>query len=686
MKNFKIIFLLLCLNIGLVTSCADYLDITPDNIVTVDDAFGSRANAEKFLATCYGYLPSVVRPFHDPNWIASRGDEFWYYPDSRQFPSLGFGDTPHGLAIMEGGQNANTPYLNYWDGEVSGIPLFQAIRECNIFLENVEENNVVPDVSEEVRLWWIGEVKFLKAYYHFYLMHLYGPIPIIRKNPALNASPEEVRIYREPVEDVVDYIVELIEEAEEYLEAAQSDQQVKNLNSYLYGGHITVSIAKAVKAKVLVWAASRLFNGNEFYTGFTDARGIQLIPSGSPDISKWKRAAQACDEAIKWAEQFHRLYTTPSTLPGGEISADTRLKYVLRYAVTDPFNEEIIWPSTHPVTGFSGRLGGGGSNYWQMNLARESMPTFQPLGNNTHSGSLGTTLKMVEQFYTNNGLPIEDDAEWQRRIGSLESRYDTKQAEGDEYHRHYIKQGITTAQLNFYREPRFYAYVGFDGGIWEGVGKIEAESFVVNKNYGTMGSNVSTGYYMKKLVHPESYFSPAGTSVYEISSVPYTFPYMRLSELYLLYAEALNESVETEGAAPPSDVYTYVNKVRERAGLKTVQLTWDQDASNKKGLYATKAGMREIIRRERTIELCFEGKRGEDMRRWRIAHEVFSSPIRGWNGPNPASERTPAQLTNDLYYRVTTYYSPTYTLKDYLWPIKSSNIDVNNKLVQNPGW
>ncbi|MDR1169329.1 MAG: hypothetical protein LBK97_00660, partial [Prevotellaceae bacterium] len=94
MKNFKIIFLLLCLNVGSVTSCADYLDIVPDNIVGVDDVFGSRLNADKFLKTCYGYLPTVVRPFHDPNWIASKSDEIWYFEHSGQFPSLGWGDTP----------------------------------------------------------------------------------------------------------------------------------------------------------------------------------------------------------------------------------------------------------------------------------------------------------------------------------------------------------------------------------------------------------------------------------------------------------------------------------------------------------------------------------------------------------------------------------------------------------------
>jgi hypothetical protein len=682
MKNFKIIILFLCLNLGFSTGCSDYLDIVPDNIVDVDDVFGSRINADKFLKTCYGYLPTVVRPFHDPNWIASKSDELWYYQDAGQFPSLGWGNTPMGLAVMEGGQNASDPYLNYWDGALGADKnfLWEAIRECNIFLENVEENNVVPDMSAEERVWWIGEVRFLKAYYHFYLMHLYGPIPIIDRNLEISATPDEVRIFREPIDDVVNFIVEQIEKAEEYLIEAESDKQVGGNNDF--GGRITTSIAKAVKAKVLVWAASRLFNGNEFYINFKDPRsGLPLIPAGDPDIEKWQRAADACREAIEWIElgQYHELYSETSTnnsIPNG-VSAETRLKYKLRYAVTDPFNREIIWPSTHPTTGFNGSA--FQHNLWQMSLARESMPTFRAMasGSGNHSGSIGTTLNMAEQFYTSNGLFIEDDEEWLQYIGGRERRYDTRQVGASDtvYHKYYLMQGATTAQLNFRREPRFYAYVGFDGGIWEGAGQSEDESYWVNKRSTLLNQNIPTGYYMKKVVSPASSFSPSSTA-YTVQSEPYTFPYMRLAELYLLYAEAINEA---EGPNGPNRfaLFKYIDAVRTRAGLLGVEATWNQSMSNKKR-YETQNGMREIIRKERTVELCFEGKRGEDMRRWREAHIEFSKPIRGWNGP--------VSSTNEGYYRIREYYTPSYTTKDYLWPIRARNIDVNRNLVQNPGW
>jgi hypothetical protein len=315
-----------------------------------------------------------------------------------------------------------------------------------------------------------------------------------------------------------------------------------------------------------------------------------------------------------------------------------------------------------------------------MGLARESMPTFLPMGSGSgiHCGSIGTTLNMAEQFYTKNGLPIEDDREWQEFVGGLTSRYDTRQVNDTVYHKYYLHRGAVTAQLNFNREPRFYAYLGFDGGIWEGAGQSEAESFYVNRASTLLNENVPTGYYMKKVVQPTSYFGPSGTA-YSVQSVPYSFPYMRLSELYLYYAEALNESV-AEGSAPPADVYVYMNRIRNRAGLNDVEVTWgpNNSACMRPGLHTTNTGMREIIRKERTVELCFEGKRGEDARRWRTAHIEFSKPIRGWNGPY--------QSTAEGYYRLTDHYTRSYTMKDYLWPIKSSNIDVNNNLVQNPGW
>ena len=124
----------------------------------------------------------------------------------------------------------------------------------------------VPDMMEEEKRQWASEVKFLKAYYHFYLLRLYGPIPIIENNLSISASSKEVRVYRRPVDEVFDYIIQLIDES-----LSNLPETVKDEHTEL--GRIIFPIALSVRAKILVYAASPLFNGNKDYQGFKDQEG-----------------------------------------------------------------------------------------------------------------------------------------------------------------------------------------------------------------------------------------------------------------------------------------------------------------------------------------------------------------------------------------------------------------------------
>src|SRR5690606_22551969 len=146
MKPIKIIFSALLIQL---TAC-NYLDIVPDNVATIDNAFSMRNTAEKYLFTCYSYLPEESNPRDNPAFVA--GDEFWF-PFSNSFA---------GWPIARSEQSVVDPRLNFWDGTRGGMPLFRAIRDCNIFLENIGK---VPDISETERRRWIAEVKFLKAYF-----------------------------------------------------------------------------------------------------------------------------------------------------------------------------------------------------------------------------------------------------------------------------------------------------------------------------------------------------------------------------------------------------------------------------------------------------------------------------------------------------------------------------------------
>jgi hypothetical protein len=151
-----------------------------------------------------------------------------------------------------------------------------------------------------------------------------------------------------------------------------------------------------------------------------------------------------------------------------------------------------------------------------------------------------------------------------------------------------------------------------------------------------------------------------------------SYPLSRLSDLYLLYAEALNE---TKGS-PDEEVYQWIDAVRSRAGLKGVVESWKKSSVPDKPL--SKDGMREIIKRERTVELAFECQRFYDMLRWKDAAKALSEPVQGWNykGNDVAS-----------YYQVVTYWNQrTFRARNYLWPVPLTNLIVNANLVQNPGW
>jgi hypothetical protein len=629
MKYFRVLVLFIgnmCL-----TGCADYLDIVPDNVATMDNAFSNRMAAEKFLFTCYSYLPNPTNPWNYPAHIG--GDEIWWNIDQSTFSNY------VAMRIAQGEQNTNDPYLNFWDGRQSGANLFVAIRDCNIFLDNIHRPH---DLEEEERILWTAEVKFLKAYYHFFLLQLYGPIPIIWENIPVSAGPEAVRVYREPVDDVVNYIVQLLDEA-------VRDLPLQIYNTMSESGRITQPIALSVKAKALVWAASPLLNGTAVYANFPkDNRNRQLFPAAY-NGAKWEKAVMAIKNAIDTCHLAnHKLY---EYLPPRNMSDSTVLKYTLRGTVTQKFNSEIVWPSTRNI---------GQYQKWVM-------PTLVSTTTEQNISELGSTLKIAEQFYTNKGIPIDEDPDW-----DFAGRYETQVAAADHYY--YIKTGETTAKLNFNREPRFYASLGFDRGIFEGAGQPEESSYYLmvrkteSSGFTAIGNHIPTGYFIKKLVHVDTENGAGAT--YKPSL--YSFPIIRLADLYLLYAEALNEIKE----APDDDVYYWIDLVRNRAGLKGVVESWRHSSVPDKPV--TRDGMRHIIKQERLIELAFEGQRFYDLRRWGDALRYLNEPVRGWNYKGE---------TVDTYYQVTTYWDQrVFNTREYLWPLRLNTIIVNSHLVQNPGW
>ncbi len=126
----------------------------------------------------------------------------------------------------------------------------------------------------------------------------------------------------------------------------------------------------------------------------------------------------------------------------------------------------------------------------------------------------------------------------------------------------------------------------------------------------------------------------------------------------------------------PDDVYIYVDKVRARSGLKGVVESW-QNYSMNPSKPLTSLGMREIIRRERSIELALEGQHYFDVRRWKTAVKEFNKPVSGWSVD---------QETVEGYYNVRNIFNQRFYQRDYLWPIKEYDLVINPNLVQTKGW
>ncbi|HTM98789.1 MAG TPA: RagB/SusD family nutrient uptake outer membrane protein, partial [Pedobacter sp.] len=239
MKIFKTTyFILSAMVLTLVMpSCKKaFLDIVPDNLPTLDNAFVNRNEAEKFLFTCYGALPNDANPNFNPGM--NTGDEFWIYQpvEVSRYNSL------EPFNIAQGLQNKINPGMNYWDGSGGAKSLWLGIRNCNIFLENIDKPiDLAPFEKER----WIAEVKFLKAYLHWYLFRMYGPIPIVDKNLAIDASPEDVKVSRQPVDSVVNYISNLLDEAAAGQGTGLPDK-ILNVSTEL--GRITKPAVLAIKA------------------------------------------------------------------------------------------------------------------------------------------------------------------------------------------------------------------------------------------------------------------------------------------------------------------------------------------------------------------------------------------------------------------------------------------------------
>jgi hypothetical protein len=286
---------------------------------------------------------------------------------------------------------------------------------------------------------------------------------------------------------------------------------------------------------------------------------------------------------------------------------------------------------------------------------------------------MAASYQMLERYYTENGLPIDEDRTYiydkRRSIAYVPGK-------NNPVYSKYIglmQPGDTVINLYLNREVRFYADLVITGG-YSRTHRYRIRTSMLQDKPGGRNTNknlenyLSTGIGVQKIVHPES----ASGQYFTQTRFPY--PFIRLADLYLMRAEANNEYQD----APDQKVWDDVNIVRRQYGIRDVEDVWaDARYAINTDKHTTKLGMREIILQERSIELSFEGIRYWDIVRYNKATTEFSQPVTGWNinGRNP----------QDFFHLRTIQYR-RFPRSSYLWPLSVNEMNTNSNLINNPGW
>lgn len=609
----------------LFSSCIDYLDKEPDTELTLPMVFEDKTRVEGWLAGVYSAIP-------DPYWGYTRNLGWDILGDdetaSERYRQWDWDVIPMLLGEWTPSSDWNG---NYW------ALLPQRIREANIFIENVKP---LPeqDISAKEVEYMKAECRFLIAYYYYLLANTYGPIPFMPNYIApTEFDLEQLKIPQTPYYEVIDWVDKELQDVAKILPP-------KYTESRKYG-RATSIMCLAVRARMLLFAASPLVNGNPDYANHKNINGENLF-STTYEPERWTYAAQACKELIDAAEAAgHALYI--ERLGGdknGEIDPFMSYQnlFLTRY---DEGNTEILFPRP------------GGCDYAEY----EKMGA-TPL-NDGGAGGVGVTQSLVDAFFMQNGLPIDDDNSGYVETGfsMADEMRDNTVWDEDVNGGNITKAG--TYNMYCKREPRFYITVSFNNSYYM-QGMRQFDFFNGGKDNNHTHDAPQNGYMIRKMVSPNTNVKQ---NVFQYRpGIIY-----RLGEAYLNYVEALNEC---DPGNP--DILIYLNKIRERAGVRIYTV----DATTDKAIHVdlnNQDEMRKLIHAERRVELCCEGTRYDDLRRWKEAETVLNGDFYGMNYNGRDAES---------FYQRTVYLTRKYNKAFYWFPIHQSEMDKNENLVQNPYW
>lgn len=654
--------------IGVGVASCDYLDIVPPEQPSINNTMDNFNQALGFLHGCYIGVTDPIKAGWSVGTNVGHGNPL---------PSYTLGDlhTTTDEWIMDDIQFNQAPIVRAaYSNTLSGTQNVDEYKCYSIwmsniylFLEKLDELGVPNGVIEpEIAKQWRAECKFLKAYYHFCLFRRYGPIAIIDERVPMDA-PTSAFPGRMHVDYCVKWICDRLDEATEDLPAVREPSEI---------GRATSTICKALKSRVLLYAASPLFNGQFPYPEWrnkveTPGYGYELV-SRTYDRNKWVLAKEAAEDALNYAlteggrelyygndgnetpEMLNKLYVPVDGVDDDFKRAVLRMRNVVRVREPDG-NKEFIWSTASNTVAYG---------IYNQRVVRNPIPktSMAPNGFQNAYCCIGATLATVLRFGTKDGYqPANDpnfppESEWYKSAGYADK--------GGALRSHIIN-------LNKNREPRFYAWLSFDGGDYGTLLRYGLEPVPVNMlSSNAQGYNpiafrdyCPTGYPMQKWIDTRATITNTGVNNWIFTPLPI----IRLAELYLNLAECCAELGDTEGAL------TNMNIIRRRAGA--TELTADMVAQSGKSLV-------EWVRDERSIEFFDEMHRYFDVRRWCKGELLGFGTRMGLNAhienPTFAQFNKPVAVNQGHVY--------AWGDRMYLYPIDSHELYSNPQFVQSPGY
>lgn len=658
-----------------LSACDSYFDIDFQDQANLPEIFSKKNTTESYLAHLYSYLPHDEDTHKGTGYVIPRSDE-------GLFGFLGYGPFNK---LRSGDYNTaatgDVVEYNVWKR------MYVAIRQCTIFIDNVDlDREDTPAVKAAMK----AEARFLRAYYYFCLFRQYGPV-IIWGDALAPEDAEGDKLDRNTVDENVSFIVSELDRAVQDL-----PYEIKEIGANdSWTGRATKGAAMALKARVLLYAASPLYNGQDggrltgIFSAKTNIDGKQIF--AAYDASKWEKAAQAAKDVI----DLNRYSLCSST--GGSTDLQ-KAASAYQNVFFERWNSETIWGwwhlgIGHSDGGFATWIGATGSfMYCTIPDFPEVTTSYRPLQAYTPS------LKMVDAYpmaasgrypvvgYQKSGRfndlskPLVDPLSGYSATG-WEDNY-TQPLDAD------WAPAFKAHKSTVGRDARYYSSIVPNGYYWP--------SDKIKKRWTSYKSSSATvpvqkfesaalnwvGYACRRWYKANTAFA---TGADFTGAQRYVYPTFRLAEIYLSYAEACNEKADRA----VDEAITYLDKVRSRSGLNSIRDAYSEINFNNADATTTIAGvtktnkewLRWFILQERWCEFGMEAMRHYDMCRWLRAEDEY--PAAAWT-LNMASE-----TYEGVYERVNNVMpmdNADFHYRDYFYPIISTQLAEMVNFTQNPGW